>query len=130
MSIAAAPVRGVPCLRVFADTLFVADGSRRGEEVRTAMLRLDFDYGGRRVRAGDPRPSGLRDREAEGQACRVLESFGVLELAQLDDCAVAPGAGVDYVVAIDGDVHALCAFAAYSIPQLRGPGISGSPSRR
>ncbi|TMQ10372.1 MAG: DEAD/DEAH box helicase [Deltaproteobacteria bacterium] len=119
MSIAAAPVRGVPCLRVFADTLFVADGSRRGEEVRTAMLRLDFDYGGRRVRAGDPRPSGLRDREAEGQACRVLESFGVLELAQLDDCAEAPGAGVDYVVAIDGDVHALCAFAAYAVPQLK-----------
>ena len=45
MSIAAAPARGTPCLRVFADTLFVDDGSRRGDEVRTAMLRLDFDYG-------------------------------------------------------------------------------------
>jgi superfamily II DNA or RNA helicase len=122
MSIAAAPARGTPCLRVFADTLFVDDGSRRGDEVRTAMLRLDFDYGGRRVRAVDPRPSSLRDPAAEAQACRVLESFGVVELAQLDDCAVAPGAGVDYIVAIDGDVHALCAFGAYAVPQLRNLG--------
>jgi superfamily II DNA or RNA helicase len=122
MSIAAAPARGTPCLRLFADTLFVDDGSRRGDEVRTAMLRLDFDYGGRRVRAVDPRPSSLRDPAAEAQACRVLESFGVVELSQLEDCAVAPGAGVDYIVAIDGDVHTLCAFGAYAVPQLRNLG--------
>ncbi|HET7505841.1 MAG TPA: DEAD/DEAH box helicase [Kofleriaceae bacterium] len=124
MPIAAVSARTTPCLRVFADTLFVDDGSRRGDEVRTAMLRLDFDYGGRRVRAGDPRPAphGARDREAEAQACRVLESFGVVELAQLDDCAVSPGTGADYIVAIDGDVHALCAFGAYAVPQLRNLG--------
>jgi superfamily II DNA or RNA helicase len=111
---------------LFADTLFIDDGSRRGDEVQTAMLRLDFAYGGRRVRVGDPRSSGptagLRDRDAEAQACRVLESFGVLELAQLADCAVTPGTGVDYIVAIDGDVHALCAFGAYAVPQLRNLG--------
>jgi len=122
MPIAAARARGTPCLRVFADTLFVDDGSRRGDEVRTAMLRLDFDYGGRRFRAVDPRPSSLRDPAAEAQACRVLESFGAVELTQLEDCAVTPGAGVDYVVALDGDVHALCGFAAYAVPQLRGLG--------
>src|SRR5688500_19791860 len=114
MSTVAAPARGRPCLRVFADTLFVDDG-RRGDEVQTAMLRLDFDYGGRRVRAGDLRPSSLRDREAEAQACRALESFGVVELAQLADCAVAPGAAVGYVVATDGDVHTLCACAADAV---------------
>src|SRR5882757_8531786 len=114
MSIAAAPARCTPCLRVFADTLFVDDGSRRGDEVRTAMLRLDFEYNGRRVRAGDPRPSATRDTGAEVQARRVLESFGVLELTQLEDCAVTPGTGVDYIIAIDGDVHALCAFGAYA----------------
>jgi superfamily II DNA or RNA helicase len=118
-----APARCTPCLRVFADTLFVDDGSRRGDEVRTAMLRLDFEYTGRRVRAADRRPSVItRDRDAEAQACRVLESFGVLELTQLEDCAVTPGMGVDYIVAIDGDVHALCAFGAYAIPQLRNFG--------
>jgi superfamily II DNA or RNA helicase len=122
MSIAAAPARCTPCLRLFADTLFVDDGSRRGDEVRTAMLRLDFEYSGRRIRSADPRPSASRDTGAETQARRVLESFGVLELAQLEDCAVTPGAGVDYIIAIDGDVHALCAFGAYAVPQLRNLG--------
>ncbi|HUS29100.1 MAG TPA: DEAD/DEAH box helicase [Kofleriaceae bacterium] len=112
-----APARCVPCLRVAADTLFVDDG----HEVETAMLRLDFAYGDRRVRSDDVRWAG-RDRDAESQACRVLESLGAIELTHLEDCAVTPGSVIDYVVAVDGDVHALCAFAAYSIPQLRGLG--------
>ncbi|MBA3817648.1 MAG: DEAD/DEAH box helicase [Deltaproteobacteria bacterium] len=130
----AAPAKCTPCLRLFAETLFVDDGSRHGDEIRTAMLRLDFDYheapgfpgsapsrGSRRVRSGDPRWAG-RDRDLEAQACRVLEGLGAIELAHLDDCAVTPGTGVDYVVAVDGDVHALCAFSAYAVPQLRGLG--------
>ena len=88
------------CLRVFADTLFTDDG----DEVRTAMLRLHAPGGG------------------EADAQRVLESFGAIDIGQLADCAVAPGTGADYVVALDGDVHALCAFTAYAIPQLRALG--------
>jgi hypothetical protein len=122
---ASSPRRCVPCLRVFADTLFVEDGSRHGDEVTTAMLRLEFAYPDpvreRKVRATDPRIAG-RDRDAEAQACRALESFGAIELAHLEDCAVAPGTQADYVVAVDGDVHALCAFAAYAVPQLRALG--------
>jgi superfamily II DNA or RNA helicase len=117
----AAPARCQPCLRVFADTLFLDDGSRHGDEVTTAMLRLDFDYSGRRVRSGDPR-QGPRDRETEATACRVLEGFGAIELAHLDDCAVSPGTQADYVVAVNGDVDTLCAFAAYTVPQLRALG--------
>ncbi|MFN0250997.1 MAG: DEAD/DEAH box helicase [Kofleriaceae bacterium] len=117
----AAPQRCVPCLRLFAETLFVDDGSRHGDEIRTAMLRLDFAYGERRVRCTDPRLAG-RDREAELQACRALEGLGAIELRHLDDCAVSPGSGIDYVVAIDADVHALCAFAAYAVPQLKNLG--------
>ncbi len=117
----AAPARCTPCLRLFAETLFVDDGSRHGDEVRTAMLRLDFDYQGRRVRATDPRTAG-RDRDSELQACRALEGLGAIELAHLDDCAVSPGANVDYVLAVDGDVHALCAFSALAVPQLRALG--------
>ena len=118
---AAAPARCVPCLRLFAETLFVDDGSRHGDEIKTAMLRLDFAYGDRRVRAADPRLAG-RDRDAELQACRALEGLGAIELRHLDDCAVSPGAGVDYVLAIDADVHALCAFTAYAVPQLKNLG--------
>ena len=117
----AAPARCVPCLTLFADTLFVDDGTRHGDEVTTAMLRLEFDYGGRKIRAGAPGGAG-RDRDAEGRACRVLEGLGAIELAHLDDCAVSPGARVDYVVAVDGDVHALCGFGAHAVPQLRAMG--------
>ena len=116
-----APARCVPRLRVFSDTLFVEDGSRHGDEVVTAMLGLEFHYGSRKVRVSDPRMAG-RDREAEAQACRVLEGLGAIELAHLDDCAVSPDSRVDYVVAVDGDVHALCAFSAYAVPQLRALG--------
>ena len=117
----AAPARCVPCLTLFAETLFVDDGTRHGDELQTAMLRLEFDYGGRQIRASAPNLAG-RDRDAELQACRVLEGLGAIELAHLDDCAVSPGTGVDYVLAVDGDVHALCAFGAYALPQLRAMG--------
>jgi superfamily II DNA or RNA helicase len=96
----AAPAPCVAFLRVFADTLFTGDG----DEVRTGMLQLRCDG---RIR---------------GQICRVLEGLGAIELEHLDDCAVTPGAGIDYVVSVDGDVDALCAFSAYAVPQLRALG--------
>jgi len=118
----AAPARCTPCIRLFADTLYVDDGSRHGDEVRTAVMRLDFEYGGRRVRSSDSRGAALRDQAAEQQAYRVLESLGAVEAAQLEDCAFTPGAGIDYVITLDGDPHSLCAFGAYSVPQLRQMG--------
>ena len=110
--------RCVPCLSLRAETLFVEDGSRRGDEVTTAVLRLDFAYGDRRVRSGGAGRAG-RDPAAEMAACRILESLGAIELSALEDVAATPGANVDYVVAIDADPNALCAFGAYALPQLR-----------
>ncbi|HEY5952684.1 MAG TPA: DEAD/DEAH box helicase [Kofleriaceae bacterium] len=98
-----APARSshaAPCLRVFADTLFAGDGT----EVCTGMLQLTCD------------------RQILDQVCRVLEGLGAIELAHLEDCAVTPGAGIDYVVSPDGDIDALCAFSAYAVPQLRALG--------
>jgi len=113
----AAAISCVPCLKVFAETLFTDDG----EEHQTAMLRLDFDYGGRRVRASNAQYAG-RDRRAEAEACRVLEGLGAMELAALEDCAVSPSVIVDHVVSLDGNADALCAFSAYAIPLLRAAG--------
>ena len=107
--------RCVPCLSLSTETVFAGDG-----ETQVAALRLDFDYDGRRLRAGAR--GGARDRVAEDQARRVLEGLGAVELALLEDCEVAPGAAVDYIVGLDGDVHALCAFTAYALPQLRDRG--------
>jgi superfamily II DNA or RNA helicase len=124
---ATARARFVPRLRVATEIVFV-DRGRASEEIRAAALRLDFDYDGARARAGDPCRSAYdaatcravaRDPRGEAEARRVLEALGAVELDALDDCAVAPGAEVDYVLRLDGDVHALCAFSAYGIPQLR-----------
>ncbi|HTJ46522.1 MAG TPA: DEAD/DEAH box helicase [Kofleriaceae bacterium] len=95
----------VPCLRLGTETIFVGS-----EEVRAAALRLDFEVAGLRLRA-----TGAR---WEAEARRVLEALGAIEIDALDDCAVAPGVAVDYVLRLDGDVHALCAFSAYAVPQL------------
>jgi superfamily II DNA or RNA helicase len=126
---AAAPrARFVPCLRLGTETVFV-DRGRGHDELRAAAIRLDFDYEGARVRAGDPCRNAYatggptprviaRDTRGEAEAKRVLEALGAIELDALDDCAVAPGADVDYVLRLDGDVHALCGFSAYAVPQL------------
>src|SRR5689334_13121463 len=92
----------VPCLRLFTETLYVGS-----DEVRAAVIALDFDYGG-----------GARDRAAEARARQTLEGLGAIELDCLDDAAAPPGVRVDYVLRLDGDVHALCAFSAYGVPQL------------
>ncbi|MCA9676439.1 MAG: DEAD/DEAH box helicase [Kofleriaceae bacterium] len=107
----------VPCLRVSTETLFVG-----GDEVVAAGLRLDFDYDGTVVRAGSRRSPIRRDALAESEARRLLEGLGAIELSCLDDCAAPPGVALDYVLRLDGDVHALCAFSAYSVPQLRKQG--------
>jgi superfamily II DNA or RNA helicase len=125
--------RVVPCIRLTTETLFVEHGFRAADEVKVAAIRLDFAYGPSRVRSSDPcrhvfDPARIsagpipRDPAGESQARRVLESFGCLEIESLDDAAVSPGAEVDYVVRLDGDVHALCGFAAYALPQLRRMG--------
>src|SRR3954464_3722199 len=103
---AAARALPVPRLQVRAETLFLSDG-----ELRVAALNLDFVYDGM-----------PRDHAAERRARQVIEGFGAVELSSLDDAEVMPGARVDYVLRIDGDVHALCAFSAYSLPQLRQMG--------
>ena len=94
---------------------------RRRGPYRDAAAGLRLRQGAR-VRSSDPALAPAAIAMPRRQACRVLESLGAIELAHLDDCAVSPGAGVDYVVAVDGDVHALCAFCAYAVPQLRALG--------
>ena len=58
-------VRATPCLRLFADTLYVGE-----DEIETAMLRLDFEIGGRRTRRG-PAEAGRVRLLGVGTATRV-----------------------------------------------------------
>ena len=99
----------VPCIRVRTEALVTTGPSFR--EVRMPVIELGFDYRG-----------GERDPAGERQARYLLESFGAVELACLDDYSAGPESRADYVVRVDDDVHGLCGFSAYALPQLRALG--------
>jgi len=121
-------------------------------DVTRSVLSLEFDYGdGACFRAseaedpfGDPEEDGAlafdsdldspsswpapvtsieRDLRAEARAQTLLESFGVVEIARLDDFLVSPGSRADYLVHREDDVHAVCSFAAHAVPRLRDAGF-------
>ena len=111
-SIVSQPQPCVPVARLAVATVWID-----GDEQEVAAVRLDFDYGGAAVRANARTARVRRDLAAEVQARRVLEGLGAIDLSCLDD--VDTDGGVDYAVRLDRDVHALCGFSAYAVPQLR-----------
>ena len=97
------------------------------------MLELSFDYEGFSVRSSDPRQrffcangagtaAFARDSDAEARAQHLLEGFGAIDLALLEDYGAAPGSRADYLVEIAETQDARCAFTAYALPQLRALG--------
>jgi superfamily II DNA or RNA helicase len=126
----------VPCIRLFADHVLVtrSEGlSSDCDEQLLPLIALDFDYAGTRVRASDEHErlfrsdggalvSTPRDLAGEAQARRTLERLGAVELALRDDLSPLPGCEADYTVRPGGDAHALCAFTAEALPQLRALG--------
>ncbi len=124
----------VPRLRVFSDKVFVARDAHGNklDEVDAPLLELSFDYVeiGQIVRANDLQErffsasregvrTVLRNREAERQARRVLESFGAVEIDAFDMVGVPPDIEADYLVRLGEGRHAQCAFTAYALPQLQ-----------
>jgi superfamily II DNA or RNA helicase len=98
----------------------LGEGGLRLREIQMPVIELGFDYGGVYVRGeGD---AGFRAREEERQARYLLESFGAVELACLEEMSVGPESRADYVVRVDLDVHGLCGFSSYALPQLRALG--------
>lgn len=127
----------VPRVRVFAESVSVdADGyGTTFREVQAPLIQLSFTYPevGETIAADDPRESFFRasksgvyaiprSHEAELEARRVLEGLGAVELACVDSIGVPPDIDADYVVRVDGDRNACCAFSEHAIPQLRAMG--------
>ncbi len=126
-------VRPRPCLTLYTDKLLVDVSESyepKYEEIEAALISLGFDYGGTVVSSSDISPKVYgdansnyqifdRDQEFESQARYLVESFGAVELSCLDDYATVPGSRADYMVQVDGDVHGICTFSAYALPQLR-----------
>jgi superfamily II DNA or RNA helicase len=128
----------VPCVRLFVERMSVeqADDSEHGgfAEMDVPVLALSFEYAGTRIRASDRRKQffvghggGLarveRDSAGEARAQCLLEGFGAVEL----ECATAYAADLDsqadYIVQVGGNVHTLCSFTAYALPQLESLGF-------
>jgi superfamily II DNA or RNA helicase len=128
--------RPIPCVRLFADHVFVTrtDGlSCETDEALVPLVALAFDYGGTRVGASDERArvfrsdaGGLeaveRNRAAEHDARRVIERLGAVELACFDAIAAPDGCDADYALRPDGDPHAFCAFTARALASWRSLG--------
>jgi superfamily II DNA or RNA helicase len=124
-----------PRLRLFRDRVVDCRDDPEGIESDAPLLALSFDYDGVNVKAADesPRffrssPAGVfseeRDHGAEARARRVLESFGAVDLACLDELAVSPDSAADYLLCCDGDVHDFCGFSAFVVPKLRALGFT------
>src|SRR5690606_8183767 len=52
----------------------------------------------------------------------LLESFGAVEIGCVESYVPSFDTRADYVVRVDGDLHAFCSFGAYALPQLRALG--------
>lgn len=121
-----------PVVQLRTERLFVPGTGLLGtdyHERELAVAQLDFVYDGVRLRAGEDRDGFFiargntvakmaRNYELERQAQFVLESFGAVELGCLDEMAEGQ-TDAQYLVSISDNVHALCSFTAYAVPQLR-----------
>ena len=133
------PAAGAPCaarVRLFAERVLVTrtDGlSVHTDERLVPLVAVDFEYAGTRVRASDPRPRVFqawtgelaaidRDTESEAQVRRVIERLGAVELACVDFVAPPDGCEADYVVHVDADEHAFCAFTTRALAEWRALG--------
>jgi superfamily II DNA or RNA helicase len=108
----------------------------RYEDVELPVIALTFTYPGGEIEAGDPeltcependtRPSALvvRDRAAERAARMALEGFGAVELACLEEYGLDPHANADYLVNLEEDPSAYCAFTALAVPELERRGFA------
>ncbi len=125
---AAASVRAfIPCLRLRSETLLIDQSEGFGEdfrEVESAVIELRFNYSGLEVEADEPfaLEQCFRDARGESEVRRVLESFGAVELAGVEDIALLPGARATYAVNLEGDPDALAAFSTQAVPRMREMG--------
>jgi superfamily II DNA or RNA helicase len=64
------------------------------------------------------------DRDDEDRARLVLERLGAIDLTCIDEVTLPPDCHADYVVRIDGDRHAYCAFTGAAMRELRALGLN------
>ena len=66
---------------------------------------------------------GGGDDEGQSRARAILERLGAIDLRCVDEVTLPPDCDADYLVRIDGDSHAYCAFTASATRELRALGF-------
>lgn len=118
----------MPHLRLFVER-FLVEGEHGDEEREWPAVSLVFDYRGTRIRANDPRErffvssaGGVdavqRDRATEIRFQCLLESFGAVDVGQVEQMLAPLDSEADYFAQLTDNVHAFCSFTGYAIPQL------------
>ncbi len=128
----------IPHVRLFAGPVLVTRTTGLSCEVHEAVvpfIELAFDYGGTLVRANDERlrlfractgheglESVSRDLAQEDCARHVLERLGAVDCTCVESMSAPDGCDAEYVVCVDGDAQAYCAFTERAVSQFRALG--------
>jgi superfamily II DNA or RNA helicase len=121
-----APSQCVPIVRLATQHFSVNRGDPlrpRYEDAELPVIVLAFDYGDRVIEAdafasADVCAEATRDHAREREARLVLESFGAVDLDCLDSHGRDLDLRADYLVSLDEDASAYCAFTATALPEL------------
>ncbi len=116
----------VPIVRLRTQHFTVNRGDAlrpRYEDVELPVIALSYDYGGQVIEADalELQTEGLgpaRDHARERSARLALESLGAIDLDCLDSHGRDLDARADYLVSLDEDASAYCAFTACALPEL------------
>jgi superfamily II DNA or RNA helicase len=98
-----------PSVRLFAESVWVTrtEGLRwEHDEVLTPLVAIQG-----------------ADRDSERRARAILERLGAIDLTCVEEVTLPLDCEADYVVRIDGDSHAYCAFTAAATRELRALGL-------
>ncbi len=129
----------VPTIRLTTLSFTVNRGdmfSPEYEDVVLPVIALSFDYGSYVIEASDLDADPVadndtrfshalpRDRAQEHRARVLLEGYGAVDLDCLEDYGRDLSARADYLVHLEEDPAAYCAFAANAIPELVRAGFA------
>jgi SNF2 family DNA or RNA helicase len=121
-------------LHLFAER-FLSEAQGNEGEVELPVLSMRMDYGGTQLRVADrarrffvATERGMheieRNLEHERRLQCLVESFGAVEVEQVDDLVAPLESQADYIVQPCGNIHTWCAFALHAVAQLKAAGIT------
>jgi SNF2 family DNA or RNA helicase len=121
-------------LHLFCERFLGEAGGTEGE-IELPALSMRIGYGGTELRVSDRSPRffvaterGMhavdRNLAEERRLQCLVESFGAVEVEQVEHLIAPFDSQADYIVQPCGDVHSWCAFAVHAVAQLRGAGVT------